>query len=113
HLLESAGTFFIKPVHDLSGAIRRLREFAELLLKLGEQERFDLAEVPAATSISCPPGAMRGDVSGHCHSKPYGPAAFASNRRPVTFVCCDQTLCHSSCFVSRDHIPNVGMRFTR
>ena len=97
----------------MSGPISGLSEFAELLLKLGKQERFNLAEVAAPISLGCAPGVMQIDVSSYCHKEAYRTADLASTGLEVTFVCCDQTLCNSSDFVSRDHIPHVGMRFTR
>src|ERR1700751_1755746 len=56
---------------------------------------------------------MQIDVSPYCHENASGTAELASTRLQVTFVCCDQTLCNSSDFFSRDHIPHLGMRFTR
>jgi hypothetical protein len=113
HLLKRVGTLSVKPIHNLFGTICGLGQSLKLRLKLIKQKRFDLAEVAAATSLGFPPGAMRIDVSPHSHGKAYRTAKLASNGLQVTFACCDQTHCNSSGFVSRSHIPHVGMRFTR
>src|SRR5439155_22253940 len=94
HLLKSAGTLFVKPIHNLPGTISRLGQSPQLRLKLIKQERFDLAEVAAATSTGRPPGAMRIGVSRHAHEKAYRTAEVASNGLQVTFACCDQMHCN-------------------
>jgi hypothetical protein len=64
HLVERVYSLFIKPVRDLSGAIRRLAEFVKLLLKLVKQERPYL------------------DLVGSDHRKAYWAAELASNFSP-------------------------------
>jgi hypothetical protein len=95
----------------LPSAIGGLAELAELLLKLGKQERFDLAKVRAVTSLGYLLGALLIDTSTYFHEKAYRTAELASTGLQVRFASCGQTLCNSSGFISCDHIPLVGMRF--
>src|SRR6266403_5094000 len=97
HLLKSAGTLFVKPIHNLPGTISRLGQSPQLRLKLIKQERFDLG------------------VSRHAHEKAYRTAEVASNVLQVTFACCAQMHCNCNPggFVSRDRIPHLRVCFTR
>ncbi len=68
HLIERVYSLFVKPVCDLSGAIRGLAKFVKLLLKLVKQERFYL------------------DLVGSGHRKAYWRADLASNFPLIRFV---------------------------
>ena len=68
HLVERVYSLLVKPVRDLSGAIRRLAKFVKLFLKLAKQERFHL------------------DLVGSDHRKAYWTAELASNFPVITFV---------------------------
>ncbi len=68
HLIERVYSLFVKPVCDLSGAIRGLAKFVKLLLKLVKQEGFYL------------------DLVGSGHRKAYWRADLASNFPLIRFV---------------------------